>query len=85
MEVKEHLEQAREALLNLRAGYPGIMKQVDLQHCEYYVLRQFTKYYHHLAQTGQMDPKHEALVQEELDVKIANLKLKVKTGILGLT
>lgn len=49
------------------------------------MLRQFTKYYHHLAQTGQMDPKHEALVQQELDVKIANLKLKVKTEILDVT
>jgi len=74
-EAKTNLEEVREILLNLRAGYPGIMKHVDLQHCQYYVLRQFTKYYHHLAQSGQMDAKHEHLVQEELDLKIARLKL----------
>ena len=75
-EAKANVEEARDAIVNLRSGYPNIMKQVDQQHCEYYVLRQFTKYYHHLGQTGQIDAKHEGLIQEELDKKISNLKLK---------
>ena len=52
------------------------MQQVDTQHCEYYVLRQFTRYYANLGSTGQIDMKHCELIQHELDRKIKALKLK---------
>ena len=38
------------------------MQQVDTQHCEYYVLRQFTRHYSHLGSTGQIDMKHCELI-----------------------
>ena len=61
-----------------------MMKAVDNNHCEYYVLKQMSKYYHHLAETGQIDHKHFDMIQEELDQKIKVLKLKknVKNGTL---
>ena len=61
------------------------MKQVDTQHCEYYVLRQFTKYYHNLGTTGQIDMKHCEIIQAELDKKIKALKLKKMTRKLDFS
>ena len=55
-----------------------------MQHCEYYVLKQFTKYYAHMAHTGELDHKHHDLIQEELDRKIAKLKIKLKISPLSL-
>lgn len=74
-ELKKNLDEARNELINLRSGYPNLMRDVDKQHCEYYVLRQFTKHYRTLAQSGQIDQKHEGLIQEELDMKMKALKL----------
>mmetsp|Transcript_36933 Transcript_36933/g.45095 ORF Transcript_36933/g.45095 Transcript_36933/m.45095 type:complete len:202 (+) Transcript_36933:396-1001(+) len=83
-EVLHNLEEARHRIMSLRSGYPSVMKQVDLQHCEYYVLKQFTKYYAHMAHTGELDQKHHELIQEELDSKIAKLKLKLRIEPLSL-
>ena len=38
-ESKHNLDEAKNEVINLRAGYPLLMKEVDEQHCEYYVLR----------------------------------------------
>ena len=51
-EARTNIEEARDAIVNLRSGYPSLMKQVDQHHCEYYVLHHFTKHYHHLGETG---------------------------------
>ena len=83
-EVVHNLEEARHRIMSLRSGNPSAIKQVDLQHCEYYVLKQFTKYYAHMAHTGELDSKHHDLIQEELDRKIAKLKLKLTIRPLSL-
>jgi len=77
-EAHKNLDQAKDELINLRAAYPVLMRAVDINHCEYYVLKQMVKYYHHLAETGQIDHKHFDMIQEELDEKIKALKLKTK-------
>ena len=41
-------------------------------------MKQFTHYYAHLNASGQIDEKHEQTIQEELDSKIAKLKLSAK-------
>lgn len=38
-EVFRNLDEANNRIMALRSGYPIVMKQVDLQHCEYYVLK----------------------------------------------
>ena len=60
----------------MRAGYPGLMKQVDTHHCQYYALKQLCKYYHELGEKGMVEEKHLKIIQEELDLKISVLKLK---------
>ena len=75
-EVQKNLDECKDELFNLRSGYPQLMQQVDTQHCEYYVLRQFYKYYLHLGKNGQIDMKHCELICHELDKKIKALKLK---------
>ena len=44
-EVHHHIDAANNRITELRAGYPTVMRHVDLQHCEYYVLKQLTGYY----------------------------------------
>ena len=61
-EANHNINEAKNEIINLRSGYPNLMKEVDEQHCEYYVLRQFTQHYHKLAGLGQIDLKHEAMI-----------------------
>ena len=51
-EITQNIYYVQEELVNLRAGYPSLMYQVDTDHCAYYVLRQLAKYYQGLEQTG---------------------------------
>lgn len=51
-EARKNLEMVRDEIVNLRAGFPGIMKQVDIHHCEYYTLKQLIKYYEDLGEKG---------------------------------
>ena len=51
-ESRKHQEIVRDELVNMRAGYPEIMKSVDTHHCEYYTLKQLHKYYHDLGEKG---------------------------------
>ena len=80
-EARLNLDQVREELSNLRAGYPMLMKEVDTQHCEYYVLKQFAAEYERLGHKGQLDEKHVEMIQHELADKIHKLKLKNKVSI----
>lgn len=75
-EARKNLEIVKEEIVNLRAGYPAIMKQVDIHHCEYYTLKQLINYYNDLGEKGQIEEKHVKIITEELDHKIEKLKLK---------
>ena len=66
----------KEELLDYRAGYPNLMFEVDTDHCKYYVLRQLSKYYKELEQTGQIEAKHLDMILHEIDHKIYDIKHK---------
>ena len=82
-EIKQNLHYVKEELVNYRAGYPTLMFEVDTDHCEYYVLRQLSKYYKELEQTGQIEPKHLNMILHEIDHKIYDIKHKRKYKQFG--
>lgn len=76
-EVMHNIDEANHRITSLRSGYPTVMRHVDLQHCEYFVLKQFTGYYAKMAHSGELDAKHHELIDGELNRKIASLKTKL--------
>ena len=75
-ESRANQEIVRDELVNMRAGYPALMKQVDSHHCQYFALKQLCNYYHELGEKGMVEEKHLKIIMEELDHKISVLKLK---------